>query len=103
LHAWDQRKPTDQHTDVCQYHHMKRTTVLISDEADQRLRRLARRESVTTSEIVRRALESYLEMGQAAAKRLPFESLGASGQGDTASRAEEILSAEWADAIARDR
>jgi len=82
---------------------MKRTTVLISDEANERLQRLARRESKTASEIVKRAVESYLGMEPVGTRVLPFESLGASGQADTASRSEQILATEWADAIARDR
>lgn len=73
---------------------MKRTTVKIPDELDDRLRTEARRRGLTISQLTREALESHLG---GHAERPFLEAMfgsGGSGEGDVASRVEEILAAE---------
>jgi Arc/MetJ-type ribon-helix-helix transcriptional regulator len=79
---------------------MKRTTVSLPDELVAVLQREATRRRTSVSEVVRAALAAHLKYGQQ--RDLPFASLGRSGHPDTAADAEDILAAEWADAIERD-
>jgi Arc/MetJ-type ribon-helix-helix transcriptional regulator len=79
---------------------MTRTTVTLPDELAVLLAREARRRDASVSEIVRRALSSFLG-GTGGRRTLPFAALGRSGRRHTARDAEKILSAEWGHARRR--
>lgn len=73
--------------------YLTRTTVMIPDALDARLRHEAERRGMTISELAREALETLLgtsgprrELGAAAA--------GRSGRSDVSERIEELLTAE---------
>ena len=72
---------------------MKRTTVKISDELDAKLRHEAARRGVTIAEVIREAVDLYLN--GTSRRRLGFVALGNSGVDDVAERVEEILREEW--------
>jgi len=79
---------------------MMRTTVSLPDDLATLLVREARRHETSVSDIVRRALESFL--GTSGERReLPFAALGRSGRRHTARDAEKILTAEWGHARRR--
>lgn len=74
---------------------MKRTTVMLPDKLDQRLRREARRRGVPLAELVREALASYFPAEQSG--ELSFFAVGEGEPDDVAARSDEFV----ADAIAR--
>jgi len=77
---------------------MKRTTIKISEELDTKLRHIAAQRDGTLSEVIREALELYANGGPPTRRRLLFAAAGASsGDGNIASRMEEILAEEWSD------
>jgi hypothetical protein len=78
---------------------MTRTTIALPDELATLLAREARRRETSVSEIVRRAIDSYL--GTAGGRALPFAALGRSGRRHTARDAEKILTSEWGHARRR--
>ena len=80
---------------------MKRTTVMIPEDLANLLELERRRSNRSTARIVREALASYLRAEGMEPKRLPFASLGRSGQRHTAREAEDILAREWGDASSR--
>ena len=78
---------------------MKRTTVKISDELDAKLRHEAARRGVTLSEVIREALDLFVN-GNSGRRRFLSLGAGSSGQAGTpgiAARIEEILAEEWTD------
>jgi hypothetical protein len=79
---------------------MTRTTVSLPDELATLLTREARRRETSVSDIVRRAVESFLE-ASGEGRQLPFAALGRSGRRQTARDAERILTAEWGHARRR--
>lgn len=68
---------------------MKRTTIILPDEMEARLRREARRRQTSMAEIAREALTAYLPPPTEG--RLSFTAIGESEEDDTAARAEEIV------------
>ena len=78
---------------------MTRTTVSLPDDLATLLAREARRRETSVSDIVRRAVETFL--GASGEKPLPFAALGRSGRRHTARDAEKILTAEWGNARRR--
>ena len=80
---------------------MKRTTVVLTDQLATLLELERRRQNLSAAGVVRRALEAYLLGDATGTERLPFVSLGRSGQRDTARRIDEILAGEWT--VDRDR
>ena len=79
---------------------MTRTPVSLPDDLATLLAREARRRETSVSDIVRRAVESFL--GASGERRtLPFAALGRSGRRHTARDAEKILTAEWGHARRR--
>jgi predicted transcriptional regulator len=75
---------------------MKRTTISLPDELAAAVDRAARRRRVPVSALARDALAAYLGFDQDGEKReLPFASVGASGERDTARRLEDLLAQEW--------
>ena len=75
---------------------MKRTTIKISEDLDAKLRYIAAQRNGTLSEVIREALETYVNGGPP--RGLLFVGAGASGDtSGIASRIEEILAEEWSD------
>lgn len=70
---------------------MKRTTVMLPDDIDARLRHEAERRGTTVSEVTREAIEQHLGGRR---RRLHAAGSGRSGRDDISERIEEILSAE---------
>ena len=79
---------------------MTRTTVSLPDDLATLLAREARRRETSVSDIVRRAVESFLG-ASGERRKLPFAALGRSGRRHTARDAEKILTAEWGHARRR--
>jgi hypothetical protein len=82
------------------YARMKRIKTGLPDDVAGIVQRDARRRHTSVSDVVRAALTSHYGLDQP--RKLPFANVGASGYTDTAERLEEVLAAEWADAIYRD-
>jgi predicted transcriptional regulator len=74
---------------------MTRTTITLPDDLAGLLTREARRHETSVSEIVRRAVASFLGISSDERRQLPFAALGRSGRRHTARDAERILTAEW--------
>jgi predicted transcriptional regulator len=70
---------------------MKRTTIKLPDELDQRLRHEARRRGTTISEVTRDAISEHLGGGR---RQLLAAAAGRSGRHDISARIEEILREE---------
>jgi Arc/MetJ-type ribon-helix-helix transcriptional regulator len=81
---------------------MRRTTVSLSDELAQALRREARRRHASASEVTRDALQEHLGLAPGRPRELPFAAVGRSGDVTTARDMEELLEREW-DEPPRDR
>ena len=79
---------------------MTRTTVTLPDDLATLLAREARRRETSVSDIVRRAVESFLAASNER-RELPFAALGRRGRRHTARDAEKILTAEWGHARRR--
>lgn len=79
---------------------MTRTTVSLPDELATLLAREARRRETSVSDVVRRAVESFLG-AEGGRRELPFAALGRSGRRHTARDAEKILTSEWGHARRR--
>jgi ribbon-helix-helix CopG family protein len=77
---------------------VKRTTIMLSDEVDARLRLEARRRGVSIADIVREAIEVHLPV-IGPAGNLSFFAIGEGGSKDGSERVDEIV----AEAIARHR
>jgi hypothetical protein len=83
---------------------MERKTVTLSRDSIQVLEREAKRRRVSTSQLVREAIQKVYGPPAGDKRILPFESLGDSGLPGIAQNFDEALEAAgWADAIARDR
>jgi predicted transcriptional regulator len=76
---------------------MKRTTIKISDELDAKLRHIAAQRNGTLSEVIREALELYVNGERPSRRRFLFTAAGESSDGRVASRVEEILAEEWSE------
>ncbi|MBF6437625.1 CopG family transcriptional regulator [Nocardia cyriacigeorgica] len=74
---------------------MKRTTVKLPDELDERMRHEAQRRGITVSELTRAAVAQFLSMPPEGRRQFGAAGAGRSGQSDVSSRIDEILSAEW--------
>jgi predicted transcriptional regulator len=74
---------------------MTRTTVTLPDDLAALLAREARRHDTSVSEVVRRAVASFLGLTGETRRELPFAALGRSGRRHTARDAEKILTVEW--------
>jgi predicted DNA-binding protein len=70
---------------------MKRTTIKLPDELDQRLRHEARRRGTTISEVTRDAISEHLGGRR---RHLLAAAAGRSGRHDVSERIEEILREE---------
>jgi predicted transcriptional regulator len=82
---------------------MKRTTISLPEDLAAALEREAKRRHVPVSQVAREAIEARLGLTGEGARELPFAGLFASGSGDVARHVDEILAAEWPDAIHGDR
>ncbi|MCP9623025.1 MULTISPECIES: CopG family transcriptional regulator [Nocardia] len=74
---------------------MKRTTVKLPDELDERLRHEAARRGITVAELTREAITQYLCAPTGARRRFGAAAAGRSGRSDVSARIDEILSREW--------
>lgn len=73
---------------------MKRTTVKLPEELDDRLRHEAQLRGVTVSELTREALAQFLS-APTGRRNFGGAAAGRSGRTDTSSRIDEILEKEW--------
>ena len=74
--------------------HMRRTSILLDPGLLAELERLARRDGRPTSQVIREALEGYVEGRRDAERSLPgFVAMGR-GPGDVADHVEELLADE---------
>lgn len=80
---------------------MIRTTVTLPDDLAALVAREARRLDTSVSEVVRRALASFVGLAEGNRRDLPFVALGRSGRRHTARDAEKILTSAWGDARRR--
>jgi hypothetical protein len=71
---------------------VKRTTVMLPDETDARLRREARRRGVSIAELTREAIEACLPPSPRAGTPLSFFAIGAGEPHDAARDAERLVS-----------
>lgn len=81
---------------------MKRTTISLPDDLELALRREARRQDASASQVTREALQRHLGLEPGHPRELPFAAVGRSGQASTARDMERLLEREWND-LARDR
>jgi hypothetical protein len=70
---------------------MKRTTVMLPDEMDERLRREARRRGLSIAELAREAIEAGLPPAPRAGAPLSFFAVGKGSPHDVAGRAEHFV------------
>ncbi|MFI9404471.1 CopG family transcriptional regulator [Nocardia sp. NPDC052316] len=76
---------------------MKRTTVKLPEELDDRLRHEAERRGVTVSELTREAIAAFLTGSSSGGRRVFGAAAAArSGRSDISSKIDAILSKEWA-------
>ncbi|WP_063044196.1 ribbon-helix-helix domain-containing protein [Nocardia pseudovaccinii] len=73
---------------------MKRTTVKLPDDLDDRVRQEAARREMTISDWTREAMEAHLP-GGGEPRRFGAAAAGRSGRSDISERIEEILRGEW--------
>jgi hypothetical protein len=71
---------------------MRRTTVMLPEDLDARLRHEAQRRGTTIAEVTRTALEGHLGAGKR--RKLQAAGAGRSGHDDISERIEEIIRAE---------
>lgn len=69
---------------------MKRTTVMLPDDVDARLRREARRRGVPVAEVVREAVERHVPAPERG-RRLSIVALGEGLETDASERVDEIV------------
>jgi hypothetical protein len=82
---------------------MKRTTISLPDDVAAALEREAARRRVPVSQVAREAIEARLGWSDEGPRDLPFIGVGRSEYTTTSEDIEEILDAEWADAVLGDR
>lgn len=69
---------------------MKRTTIMLPEEIDERLRREARRRGVSIAEVVREAVERHLPPSEPG-RPLAFFAVGEGGPADASERVDEYV------------
>jgi predicted transcriptional regulator len=69
---------------------MTRTTILLDDDLFLEVKRLARTNGTTVTEVMREALKAYIGQ-QRRARTLSFTGMGKSGRRSISKKAEEIL------------
>jgi hypothetical protein len=70
---------------------MRRTTILLPDELATLVEIERKRRDVTTAELVRLALTSFLQPSAEHARRFSFIGIAESGVADTSERVDELL------------
>ena len=70
---------------------MKRTTVFADEDVLRKLRKIAKRENSSVSEVTRKALVEYVSRRRTKRSRLSLVGVGRSGRKDVAERSEELL------------
>jgi len=69
---------------------MKRTTIMLPDDVEERLRREARRRGVPLAQVVREAVERHLPAPEPG-RRLSFFAFGEGGPADASERVDEYV------------
>lgn len=80
---------------------MKRTTVYLEELTDLKLSRLARLNNRSKAELIREALDKYVEAAQEASPVPSWVGAGRSGMPDLAERDEELLGELYEEDYAR--
>lgn len=70
---------------------MKRTTIFADDELLLELKELSREEGRSVAELVREAIEEFLESKKPKKRKISFMGIGRSGKKNIATRHEELL------------
>jgi len=70
---------------------MKRTTVFADENTLLSLQAIARETGVSVAELIRRALEAFVDQYRSSKPPLSFVGIGRSGRPDVAERSEELL------------
>jgi len=70
---------------------MKRTTIFADDDLLNELKEISRQENKSVAEIVRTAMQEYINKKRRRRKRLSFVGIGSSGTNDISERHEELL------------
>jgi len=70
---------------------MKRTTIFADDEVFVSLKRIAQEEGKTLSEIIRQALEKFIDEKYTAKRSISFIGVGRSGHKDISEKCEQLL------------
>jgi Arc/MetJ-type ribon-helix-helix transcriptional regulator len=76
---------------------MKRATITLPDPLADAVARMARRQRVSVSQVIREALEAHLGLDGDRPRKLAFAAVGRSGVHTTARDFEAALAAEWDD------
>ena len=74
---------------------MRRTTIKLPEDVDDRLRHEAERRGTTVSELTREAITQYLTIPSDGRRQFGAAAAGRSGRSDISGRIDEILSQEW--------
>lgn len=70
---------------------MKRTTIFADDDLLNEIKEISIEENRSVAELVREAIEGYVEQKRRKKKGLSFVGMGSSGRKDIAERHEELL------------
>lgn len=70
---------------------MKRTTIFADEDMLLELKQIAKAQNRTVADLVRGALQEYIQARRPKRRRLSFFGIGASGHADLSERVEEIL------------
>lgn len=74
---------------------MTSATILLDDELDHHLKRLAAQQGRSAEYLLREAVAEYVLRHRGKSPQLSFVAAGRSGQSDVAERHEEIIESEW--------
>lgn len=70
---------------------MKRTTIFADDTLLNEMKHLALQEKRSVAEVIREAMEQYVQARRKPAGKLSFIGIGESGRSDVAEKSEELL------------
>ena len=70
---------------------MKRTTIFADEELLSEIREISAKEKKSVAEVMREAMQSYVQKKKPARRKLSFVGIGRSGRKDIAGRHEELL------------
>lgn len=70
---------------------MKRTTIFTEEDVFANIKRIAQEEGRTISEVIRQALEKFINDKYTTKKNISFIGIGKSGRNDISEKHEELL------------